>query len=128
MSLTDNEVAGTLRWSVADASGVAGSTLVLTVTRTGGAASDVTVEVTAHDGDDATPGADALVDVDYAALPPTTLTFDSGTPSRTVEIALLPRDGAPGPRAFRVVLHDAGGQVTLGSPSTVVIWILDPPP
>ncbi len=128
VSFTDNDVAGTLRWSVTDASGVAGGTIVLTVTRTGGAASAVTVGVTAHDGDDATPGADALVDVDYAALPPTTLTFDSGTPSRTVEIALLPRDGAPGPRAFRVTLHDAGGQAALGSPSSVVVWILDPPP
>ncbi len=126
VSLADNEVAGTLRWSVADASGVEGTTLVLTVTRTGGTASDVAVQVTAHDGDADTPGADAQAGVDYEALPPTTLTFDSGIPSQTVEIHLLALDGAQGPRAFRVTLHDADGGAALGSPATVTVWILDP--
>jgi subtilisin family serine protease len=127
VSLTDNEVAGTLRLSAADVSGLAGTTLVLTVTRTGGTAGEVTVDVTAHDGDDDTPGADALSDLDYAALPPTTLTFDANAPSRTVAITLLPRAGAPGLRAFRVTLDNPGGQAALGSPSTVTVWILDPP-
>ena len=70
VSLTDNETAGTLRWTAADASGIEGTTLVLTVTRTGGTASDVTVEVTAHDGDDDTPGADAVAGVDYEVSHP----------------------------------------------------------
>jgi hypothetical protein len=126
VSLTDNELGGTIRWSVAAASGVEGTTLLLTVTRTGGTASDVTVQVTAHDGDADTPGADAQAGVDYEALPPTTLTFDSGIPSQTVEIPLMSRDGVQAPRAFRVTLHDVEGGAALGSPSTVTVWILDP--
>ena len=126
VSITDNELGGTLRWSVADASGVEGTTLVLTVTRTGGTASDVTVEVQALDGDGDTPGADAVAGVDYQALPPTTLTFGNGILSQTVEISLLPQDGAQGPRSFRVILHDAEGGAALGSPAIATVWILDP--
>jgi Calx-beta domain len=125
-SLTDNEVGGTLRWSVADASGIEGTTLVLTVTRTGGTASDVTVLVETHDGDANTPGADAVAPDDYEALPPTLLTLDAGILTQTVEIPLLSRDGTQGPRAFRVTLHDVAGGAALGSPSTVTVWILDP--
>ncbi len=126
VSLADDDLAGTLRWSVADASGVEGDSVLLTVTRTGGLASDVTVQVTTHDGDADTPGADAVAGVDYEALAPTTLTFDAGVVSQSVAISLLPRDGAQGPRAFRVILHDAAGGATLGTPSAVTVWILDP--
>jgi hypothetical protein len=127
VSITDNEVAGTLRWSVSDASGIEGTTLTLTVTRAGGTAGDVTVEVTAHDGDDDTPGADAVAGVDYEVLTPSPLSFDSSVSSQSVQIALLPRAGSQGPRAFRVTLHDANSNAVLGSPSTVTIWVLDPP-
>jgi hypothetical protein len=43
-----------------------------------------------------------------------------------VQIALLPRTGSQGPRAFRVTLHDANSNAALGSPSTVTVWVLDP--
>lgn len=87
----------------------------------------MTVEVTAHDGDDDAPGADAVAGVDYEVLTPSPLSFGPSVPSQTVEIALLPRADAQGPRAFRVTLHDANSQAALGSPSTVTVWILDPP-
>jgi hypothetical protein len=126
VSITDNELGGTLRWSAADASGEEGTTLVLTVTRTGGTASDVTVEFQAHDGDDDTPGADAVAGVDYEVVTVTPVTFDAGILTQTVEISLLPRPDTQGPRSFRVVLHDAAGGAALGSPATVTVWILDP--
>ena len=126
VSVTDNEVGGTLKWSVADASGVEGTTLLLTVTRTGGTASDVTVEVQAHDGDEDTPGDDAVVDVDYQVVTATPLTFGAGILSQTVEISLLARDDSQAPRAFRVTLQDPEGGAALGSPSAVTVWILDP--
>ncbi len=127
VSVADNEVAGTLRWTAADVSAIEGTTLVLTVTRTGGTAADVTVEVTAHDGDDDTPGGDAVAGVDYEVLTPSPLTFGPNASSQSVQIALLPRADAQGPRAFRVTLHDANSNAALGSPSTVTVWILDPP-
>jgi hypothetical protein len=127
VSLTDNDVAGTLRWSAADAIGIEGTTLVLTVTRTGGTASDVTVEVTALDGDEDTPGTDAVTGVDYEVVTSSPLSFGPSVSSQIVEIALLPRPDAQGPRAFRVTLHDANSQAALGNPSTVTVWILDPP-
>ena len=126
VSLTDNEVGGTLRWSVADASGTEGTTLLLTVILAGGTASNVRVEVQAHDGNADTPGADAVAGVDYAVLASTPLTFGAGILSQTVEISLLARNGSQGPRAFRVILHDAEGGAALGSPSTATVWILDP--
>lgn len=126
VSVTDNEVGGTLKWNVADASGVEGTTLLLTVTRTGGTASAVTVEVQANDGDTNTPGDDAVADVDYQVVTATPLTFGAGILSQTVEISLLARDGSQAPRAFRVILHDAEGGAALGSPSAVTVWILDP--
>jgi len=127
VTITDNEVPGTLKWSAADASGVEGTTLLLTVTRTSGTASDITVEVTAHDGDDDTPGADAQAGVDYEVVTASPLSFGLNATTQTVEISLLPRDGVQGPRAFRVTLHDpAGGPgVALGSPATATVWILD---
>ena len=125
VSITDNELGGTLRWSAADASGVEGTTLLLTVTRTGGTATDVTVEFQAHDGDGDTPGGDAEAGVDYQVIALPTLTFGAGILSQTVEISLLPRDDAQGPRSFRVILHDAEGGAALGSPATATVWILD---
>jgi hypothetical protein len=126
VSLTDNEVGGTVRWSLADTSGVEGTVLVLAVNRTGGTASDVTVHATAFDGDGDTPGADAVAGVDYEPPPSTPVTFGLNGTSGTVAIPLLSRDGVQGPRAFRVTLHDVEGGGTLGSPSTVTVWILDP--
>ena len=64
--------------------------------------------------------------MDYEILTLTPLTFGPNTTSQTVEIALPPVDGLRGPRAFRVILHDAEGGAALGSPSTVTVWILDP--
>ena len=103
-----------------------GTTLLLTVTRTGGTASDIAIQVTAHDGDGDTPGADAQAGVDYEILTLTPVTFGANATSQTVEIALLPVGGLQGPRAFRVILHDAEGGAALGSPSSVTVWILDP--
>ena len=58
---------------------------------------------------------------------PSPLSFGPSVSSQTVEIALLPRADTEGPRAFRVTLHDPNSQAALGSPSTVTVWILDPP-
>ena len=127
VSVTDNEVGGTLQWSVADASGVEGTTLLLTVTRTGGTASDVTVEVQAHDGDADTPGDDAVAGVDYEIVTATPLTFGAGILSQTVEISLLARDGSQAPRALpRDPPRRGGRRRARESRRTVTVWILDP--
>jgi len=54
------------------------------------------------------------------------LSFDPSVSSQSMQIALLPRTGSQGPRAFRVTLHDANSNAALGSPSTVTVWVLDP--
>src|SRR5262249_8126076 len=119
VSLTDNDPPGTLHWSVTDASGVEGTSLLLTVTRTGGTASDITVDLTPEDGQDAVAG------TDYMVVTPSPLPFGLNTMSQVVEIPLLPRPGAQGPRAFRVTLENPQGQAALGSSSTITVWILD---
>jgi hypothetical protein len=127
VTLTDNDVAGTLRWNAADVSGVEGATLALTVTRSGGAAGDVTVEVTAHDGDGDMPGADGVAGVDYELVTPSPLVFGAGSSSQAVELTLPARAGVQGPRAFRVSLHDPNSGAGLGNPSTITVWVLDAP-
>jgi hypothetical protein len=97
------------------------------VTRSGGAAGDVTVEVTAHDGDDDTPGADGVAGVDYELVTPSPLVFGAGSSSQAVELTLPARAGVQGPRAFRVSLHDPNSGAGLGNPSTITVWVLDAP-
>ena len=105
-------------------SGVEGSTVALTVTRTGGVASDVTVTVATQDGDEDGRTANAVAGTDYTALAPTVLTFNAGVTSQTVEIPLL-TPGGPGPRVFRVQLQDPEGGASLGSPATALVWTLN---
>ena len=124
ITLADNDVGGTFKWSAAQVSGVEGSTVALTVTRTGGVASDVTVTVATQDGDEDGRTANAVAGTDYTALAPTVLTFNAGVTSQTVEIPLL-TPGGPGPRVFRVQLQDPEGGASLGSPSTALVWTLN---
>ena len=98
--------------------------MALTVTRTGGVASDVTVTVATQDGDEAGSTANAVAGTDYTALAPTVLTFNAGVTSQTVAIPLL-TPGGSGPRVFRVQLQDPTGGASLGSPATALVWTLN---
>ena len=124
ITLADNDVGGTFKWSAAQVSGAEGATVALTVTRTGGVASDVTVTVATQDGDEDGSTANAVAGTDYTTLAPTVLTFNAGVTSQTVQIPLL-TPGGTGPRVFRVQLQDPAGGASLGSPATARVWTLN---
>ncbi|MGE3272358.1 MAG: Calx-beta domain-containing protein, partial [Chloroflexota bacterium] len=115
----DNDAGGVIQFAtgtiVADESSGAAQ---VTVTRSGGVAGNVTVDVTTEPGT-ATPGDD------YAGgtYP---VTFGDGEASKTVSIPLV-NDGITDPdETFAVRLqHPSGGGATLGSPSTATVVIAE---
>ena len=80
LTIADNDVAGTVQWSSAaySAAHTSGGVMV-TIARTGGAASGVTVDYATHDGS-ATAGSN------YAATSGT-VTFAAGENAKTVWVA-----------------------------------------
>ncbi len=118
LTIAGNDAAGALQFSAADFSvSESGGAAVVTVTRTGGVASDVTVAYATSDGT-------AVAGTDYE---PTsgTLTFGAGETSRTFVVPALD-DGLAGPNKTVVLTLSApGGGGTLGARSTATLWIVD---
>src|SRR6185436_3678542 len=118
VTLGDNDVAGTIQFnptslSVLETTG----TLVLTVTRTGGAAMGVgaTWEITS--------AGSAVHDTDFGGPLTGTVSFDTG-PSQSITIPLIDRAGAHGTRILRVKLTTPTGGAKLGA-SLATASILD---
>jgi hypothetical protein len=116
LSITDNDVAGTLSlssgsYTVAET----GVTATITVRRTGGAASGVTAHFATADGT-------ALAGRDYVATSGL-LTFGPGVTSQTFLVAILNDPIPHADRSLSVVLRNPGGGGTLGTPSTATLTI-----
>jgi azurin len=119
ISIVDNDPAGLLRFSavayaVSEAAGVA----TITVQRTQGTASAVTVDYAT------VSGGTAAVGVDYTATSGT-LTFNANDTSKTFTVPVLDDrvDGAD--KTVNLVLSNPTGGATLGTPSTAVLTISD---
>jgi hypothetical protein len=120
LTITENDLGGVLQFSAAAYSvgeGLAGGQATITVTRTGGAASGVTVQY-------ATGGGTATAGVDYAPASGT-LTFAAGQTSQTFKVSLLNDTAVEGSETIGLTLTNPGGGATLGARSTAVLTITE---
>ena len=117
LTLTNDDQGGGLRFSASSYSVVenAGPATV-TVTRSSGAASGVSVQVMAVDGT-------AKAGVDYGAPTPTSLSFEAGETSKTVDVPLIQNPLAAAGRSLTLKLQSPGGGATLSSPSSASLNI-----
>jgi hypothetical protein len=119
LTITDNDVAGAVQFGQAlyTVSETA-ATAAITISRTGGTASAVTVDFTTSDGT-------ALAGTDYV-LGTTTVTFAASQTMQTVLVTLLADDLlAEGNKTVTLSLSNPGGGATLGARTTAVLRILD---
>jgi hypothetical protein len=124
ITIVDDDVAGALQFSATTYQvGESAALAQVTVTRTGGAASGVTVEYETFEagGGSATPGED-YVPVDGA------LTFDASQTSRTFTVPILgDRTDEPSETIVLKILAPGGGG-TLGTPTQAALTITDDDP
>ena len=119
----DNDVAGSIQFSAATYSvneDAAAGTATITVTRSGGSASDVTVQY-------ATSNGTGQAGTDYSTATGT-LTFDSSGPGATTQTFTVPivGNGLPdGNRTVNLTLHTPRRGAALGSQKTAVLTIVD---
>lgn len=92
-------------------------TLNISVIRSGGSQSDVTVDYAVTAGT-------ATADSDFVAASGK-LSFDSGETSKTISVKLKEDTQAEGAETVNIVLSNPGGGAQLGSPSSAVLTILD---
>jgi len=118
LRITDNDVGGSLAFSAAAYSvGEAGPQVTLTVKRTKGGASGVTVEYATSNGT-ATAGQDYQVASGV-------LSFGANLLTQTITIPIVEDAAAEGDEAFSVSLANPGGGATLGTLSTATVKILE---
>jgi ELWxxDGT repeat protein len=118
LKIGDNDAAGSARFTVASARiGEDAGSVVLSVARSGGSASGVSVDYVTQDGT-------ATAGLDYDASSGT-LSFGAGQSSKTVAIAILGDALPEGDESFSVLLQNPQGGVGVGSPGSVVVTIAD---
>jgi hypothetical protein len=118
LGIVDDDVGGTIQFS-ASAYSRSESTgpATIVVTRTGGAAGDVTVRIRSQDGT-------GRAAVDYEPTEQI-LTFAAGQASQSVLVTLLDNALADGSRTVTLVLDSPGGGGKLGALTSAVLTILD---
>jgi len=118
LTILDNDVAGTLQFSAGSYSvGESDGTLTVTVTRSGGAASGVTLNYATSNGT-ATAGSD------YTSTSGP-LMFAASETTRTFAVTITPDGSAEANETVALTLSAPGGGATLGSPSTATLYIVD---
>jgi len=118
LTITDNDKGGTLGFSAAKYSvSEAGGSATITVMRTGGSASGVTVDYATSDGT-------AIAGVDYTATFGT-LSFDAGELSKSFTIPIVDDGLAEGNKTVNLTLSNPTGGAILGTRSTAVLTIVD---
>ena len=129
LTINEDDVAGVIQFSALsfNATECAITTLTcnatLTVSRTGGLASGVTVDF-------ATADVTAIAGTDYGTLgnatPPSgTLTFAASQVTQTIKIPLLIEVGAQPIKSFSVILSNPGSGGTLGARTTATVNVSD---
>jgi hypothetical protein len=118
LTITDDDTAGTLQFSAATYSvNETGGSATITVTRSGGTASNVTVAYATSNGS-ATAGSD------YTATSGT-LTFNAGDTSKTFSVLIADDSAAEGNETVNLTLSNPTGGATLGAVSAAVLTIVD---
>ncbi len=117
-TILNDDLGGTFRFNSAEYTvGEPATALTITVLRTGGTANNVAVNYS-------TSNETAIAGQDYTAVSGT-LSFAGGQTSRTFIIPIT-NDGIPeANETFNLILSDATGGATLGSPNTAVVTITD---
>jgi subtilisin family serine protease len=120
ITIADNDPLGAIRFSAATyAVGEKAGTATITVLRTGGTASEVTVDYAT------VPGGTAVVDTDYMTTSGT-LTFGAGQASRTFTVTVLDDNLDEPNKTVNLQLSNQGPAGTsLGTPSAAVLSITD---
>ncbi len=118
LRIVDNDTAGTLAFSSTTYTGTEGGpAVVITVVRSGGAASGVTVQYATSNGS-ATAGSD------YTPRSGT-LSFGAGQTSRTFTVLILDDTAVESTETVNLTLRNPTGGATLRTPSTAALHILD---
>lgn len=118
VKVTSNDVGGVLRFENAVYSREeSGGSATITVTRAGGLAGGVTVDV-------ATVNGTAVAGAHYTAVA-RALTFGAGQTSASFSVPLLDNGVSEASRWLSLVLSTPAGGATLGTPSSAVLWIVN---
>jgi len=121
LSITEDDVAGVIQFSAATFNAtecaVFPCNATLTVTRTGGLASGVTVDFATADGT-------ALAGTDYTATT-SSVTFGAAQAIQTIRIPILGELGAQPIKSFSVLLSNPGSGATLGARTSATVNITD---
>ncbi|MBK9734936.1 MAG: hypothetical protein IPO92_08210 [Saprospiraceae bacterium] len=118
---------GVLQFSSATYSGNEGTTLVATVTRTGGSSGAVGVTYTLTNGT-GTGGAACGAGVDFINPGPQLLSFADGVTSQPISVTLCPDAVLDPGETFIITLSLPTGGASLGSPTVATATIGDVPP
>jgi hypothetical protein len=117
--IVDNEStsygSGSLKFSKSQYDTTEGSTVELTVQRTGGAQGTATVEYYTMNGS-------ALSGADYTASQGT-LTFLEGESGKLISIPILSDSLSDGGEQFNVTIQNPSAMVSVGTPSTATVVI-----
>jgi hypothetical protein len=120
--ITDDDLGGIVQFSAALLNVTECAALpcnaTLTVSRTGGAASGVTIVFTTADGT-------ATAASDYVATTGT-ITFAAGQASQVIPIPLRIEPGVQPVKSFSVILGTPGGGASIGARTTAEVRITDP--
>jgi hypothetical protein len=114
VNITDNDSAGTFKFSSATYSGSEGATVNVNVQRTGGAANGVTIQFNMSNGTAATG--------DYSNASQL-LTFAGGETNKTIAVALTSDYTSEGAETVNLSLTSPSAGGTLGSPGTATLTI-----
>jgi alpha-mannosidase len=118
LTIADNDVAGAVQFSASDFSvSEAGGTALVTISRTGGQAGDVTVDYSASN-DTAASG------TNYQPASGT-VTFDQGQSTATFPVDVLDDGIHTGNLAITLTLTNPQGGADLGSRTTATLWVVD---
>jgi glucose/arabinose dehydrogenase len=122
LTIVDDDAPGSVQFSAPTYEVTEGTaTATITVTRTGGTASGVTVQYRVTDGD---PGSATGDGVDYT-LAPGTLSFGANETSKTFTVAIVNDTIIEDDETVNLELFNPTGGLTLGAQSTAVLTIHD---
>jgi len=119
--IADDDAGGVIQFSASSFGATECATLpclaTLTLTRTGGGASGVSVDFDTIDGT-------GIANVDYVPTSGTVI-FNAGVVSRTLTIPLVIEPGAQPPKTFGVILSNPLGGASLGPRTTATVTVTD---
>jgi hypothetical protein len=118
LTIAGNDAAGAIELAASDFSAAEGAAFAtVTVTRSAGLASGVTVDLVAG-------GGTAVAGTDYVAGT-TTVSFAAGETRKTVTIELVDDEDGDGNRTVGLTLANPAGGATLGARATATLWLVD---